>query len=645
MKYKRFVFGASIILLINACIYIKSKNTNVSNPTKNSNSSDTLISKPDVRSSRVSSAFELQSAFSQGEAIHSDSKNKPLILSKLQNLQNSNEELIIGDTFWKTDWENPSLHKKVVYLSTFKYNEVRDQSFEKIDFSSMSGFDFAPLIIYMKNAPTWDAASFVQHYLHIPEIKGVNHKNWLEGNLNYFFMPNSYEFNYTSNIPQFYKNFPEYTLPKNKLGVSSIKIYDDSKSKALSKGYNFLLSEYTPVSQRAKYDYDRWLYDLGCPPAFSTDQDKINQWLERVNENQLVSKFKSDFIKPNLNVGYLVMDWEALRDIGGPGLYKLQACFDYWKTLSNRPILAAWHKGGFTINRMRIEGTDEAYRLSRDLRFKGSYQEWKNKYAGDSPIYIDEFYAKNFDVFQIGGYLNNPTNYGYIHHLLIQYLMNKKFFPTKKSIITWWNRQELLDGFKPSNKYFKGANGKEYFSPIKPLVFPDAMHNAAVWSFAFCDGGDLWNEPYGLHDDINFLGSNEVFTKNGTKIEGSFKQPIMSQYTLQNYQNIDRWEGGKWSVSQNKDIVENDNPWSFESSSRDGFKFSNADITQPVVSMYNKTPLTAVKLSKDNKEALCLVYDAWNAPNKESLIIVKIKEKEYKIKVFGRYTSVVRIKL
>ena len=40
-----------------------------------------------------------------------------------------------------------------------------------------------------------------------------------------------------------------------------------------------------------------------------------------------------------------------------------------------------------------------------------------------------------------------------------------------------------------------------------------------------------------------------------------------------------------------------------------------------------------------------LVYDAWNNPLKQKIIQKVVEGKSFEVKIFGRYTSVIRLKL
>ncbi|MGR3809148.1 hypothetical protein [Jiulongibacter sp. NS-SX5] len=582
-----------------------------------------------------------QDANVRGEVSYTKEGLKPLSVLRFE----GSEELKVKDPLWNEQFLPGSNEKKVVFWATEHHNDVDQFQLEEASLEDMRGFDFAPLIIQMKRMPPWEAGTFVQHYLYVPE-GAKKRTSWTDGDLTYFFMPDSYQRDPSSHLPQYLETFPDYQLPSNKWGATSFFTANDLQSKALAKGYSYYGAFSAPPQKRIGYDYDEWLYKSGAPPAYSQTQEVVNDWLKKVDERTLLRNFKTYVIDRHANVGHLVLNWEALRFPYGPGTEKLHKALELWRKTYPQKTLSIWPHGLMGINRVNIEGNNYKYQLTKDLNFKGNLDQWYGQLSEGSPFYTNAFYKDNADINYIGGYLNYPTNYGYMHHLVMQHMMNKKFQPNKPSVLMWWHHQEYVGGFMMADKWFEGAKGEALVKKIKPMVFPSAMHNAAVWAFAFCDGGELWSEPYGRTDDKRYLGaSTEVFDAKGRKIATQFGSQMTGQYAIQNYQNIDRWEGGKWSVSQNKDIIEANTKWEFVSSAREGERFTEGDQRLPSFSLYDHTPLVAVKYAENKKEALVLVYDAWNHPLKKEMVRVRIGSQVKEIEVFGEYTSVVRVKL
>ncbi|AWV98829.1 hypothetical protein [Arcticibacterium luteifluviistationis] len=580
-----------------------------------------------------------QEAFVKGEQYF----DKGLKTASLLNLKvDGRENLLLTDTQWDDVWEDDMNNTKVVFWETEHFKEVRDNKLKDANVEAMRGFDFAPMVLQMKNVTPWNGGPFVQHFVHIP---GESRNHWKDGSLEYFFMPDDFPDDIANtHLPQFYKYFPDYSLPKNKIGMTSFMINDDENNAAGRKGYTYTNSFVAPASQRVYYDYDTWLYESGAPPAYSVSQEEVNAWLDKVDENLLYRNFEKHVLNKYQNVGHLVLNWEALRSPYGKSIYKLERCLNAFKAKYPNTTLSLWPHGLFFLNRVNIEGNNFKYELTDDIKFTGNLGEWDTQKNPESPFSINSFYLNNVDINYVGGYLNYPTNYGYVQHMLMQHMMNKKFQPNKKSILMWWHNQEYVGAFEKGKEWFTDSKGRTLSVDTKPMVFPSAMHNAAVWAFAFCDGGELWSEPYSRRDQNDYLGaSTEVYDTRGNKIATSFSPKFTGQYAIQNYRNIDRWEGGKWAVSANKDIIEAKTDWDFVPSARENGRFTAGDGVLPSYSLYDKSQLVAVKYSESGTEALLLVYDAWNEPLNQEKIKVKLNGKVVSVDVFGRYTSVVRV--
>jgi hypothetical protein len=566
-------------------------------------------------------------------------------LSQLQFLNDDNGRLKLRDIYWKETWQDGTATEKKVFWDPQHFVDLKDNHLEEVDVEDMRGFEFSPVILKMKRHLPWEGEEFTQHFIQIPVKPGQNRNHWREGNLEYFFLPDNFKNIGNTHLPQFYKEFPDYTLPTNKVGMTSLVLADDRQNATASKGYTYTGSFQKPELPRVEYDYDGWLYESGVPSPSSATQKDIDDWLASVSEDVLLSNFRKLMMDHHGWASHVVLDWEAVREPGGAGLYKLANAFQMNKKERPNQTISLWGKGAMEISRVQIEGNNYKRELTRDLIFNGSFADWHARHGNDSPFRLNGFTIDNADIMYVGGYLNMPVNYGYVHHFLMQHMMNKKFFPDKKSLLMWWNRIEYVGGYDLGNVWFQKEDNEWVYSVEKPMVFPSSMHNAAVWAFAFCDGGEMWNEPFPLTENKEYLGGKLIRNRQGIDISGVFGPDQNETYAVQNFRNVDRWEGGKWAVSQNKDIVEAKTDWFFVPTARKDKPFTQGSETLPSASLYDRTPLAAVKLSEDGKTALALIYDAWNDPLKQNEISLKIGDKTQKVKVFGRYTSVVRIKL
>lgn len=566
------------------------------------------------------------------------------VLSKIDT-STANGKLFLKDTQWNTNWENTNENRKTLFFSTESWQQqtIKDLN-QKIDVTDLKGYDLSPMITYMKNEKPWQGKSFVQHYF---RVAGRNKTVWQEKDKTYFLKPKELNFNPNSNLPQFYAHFPAYELPRNKTGATSFRIADVSNLSALQKGYTFIGDNRLEKSKQVIYDYDDWLYNSGCPRAYTVSGGEVAKWLERVNENELLKNFINHFYERYKDYGYVVMDFEALNaGFHGKGVYKIEKCLEYWKTNPHTAKLAIWTFPGFGISRVHIESNNETEKINETLNFKGDFSEWERQIGGKSIFSTNSILANYVDFFLIGGYLNYPTNYGYLHHFLIQQMVNKKYFYKQKSLLSWWHNQEYVGDFELGWTYFKTSKGQPLKKYIKPTVFPDAMYNAAVWAFAVGDGGDLWSEPYYRTDNPDLWGWGEnTFDMNDNKMPDRYGENS-SLFAEQNYQNIDWWESGKWAVSQNNAIIEANTTWNYTQSKRNSdLKWNKKSDSLPHSSLYQKTPLCAYKLSEDKKTALLLVYDAWANPLKSQKIEVIVENRTFSIDVVGKYSSVVKLTL
>ena len=568
----------------------------------------------------------------RGSVVYGQTQNLAQVGGKLQQVSNLKETtaLVYIDSLWNRHWENPNLSEKVIYWSTFRADDSRKWKLDKpVDLQEMAGFEFSPILTYMSHTEPWRGLGFQQHFLSLDGLE--TKKTWKEANSTYYFLPENYKRS-TNNLPGFPSTFPSYSLPKGKTSVFNFSLHDYDPNKILEQGHSYLFSYGLPEANRSFYDYDDWLYAVGCPRAYSTDNEGIIRWLDGVDADALLESFKKNFYERYKNFGYVVMNWEAIAWARAPSFWKLQRCFDYWYAQKPKALLGIWGHGAFTINRLQFEGDNFKYYFQKALQTKPDANVYRKGITVENPMALDDFYANNADILFVGGYINYPTNAGYIHHYLTQYLISKKYYPNKKVLLSWWHNFEYVGDFNLSPIYFKNANGELNYMEAKPMVFPEAMHNAAVWSHAVGDGADLWSEPYARMNDVRYLGNDTyVYDLKGNRVPTSFYPNSSSQHAIENYSNLDRWQGGKWAISVNKDIMESTTTWQWNLLPSDAY--------------YDKKPLIAYKLSEDAKEALVLVYDAWNNPLKQKIIPIVVEGKSFEVKIFGRYTSVIRLKL
>lgn len=642
MRILRFYPLLILFIFINySCIQPQS--STYQKPVTNSKAVEEISNKTEENHRVVTTEPKLinQKPFHTGEITLKPSGETQYIFSKLYT-QITNNQLFINDKQWPTHFEDDTKNRKVVFFSTQRGNEPF-QSFENLNFTDLKGYAFAPIITYLDKNEFWRGKKFVQPFFYIPADTTIS--IYQLDNQQYFIKPPQLTFHLTSHLPQYYKSFPNYELPKSKIGVNMFKTLDMNAEAVLARGNSLAPIASLPKEKQVIYDYDDWLYKSGCPKAYSVSNEEVSKWLENVNEQQLLQNFIEHFYNRYKDYGYVAMDFEAISGgFYGKGIYKIEKCLNYWKTHPHTAQLAICGYKGVGLSRIYIEGNNEARIIESALNFKGTIEQFLAIYK-ENPFQTNSVFEKYIDFHQVGNYLNYPVNYGYIHHFLIENELSKKYFPSKKNIVNFWHNQEYVGDFELGWTYFKLANGKPLKKYIKPVTFPDAMYNAAVWAFSLADGGEIWSEPYPRTNNIeNYGWGGNTYSMNDEQQPDKFG-PEFSIYAEQNFQNIDWWEAGKWAVSQNADIIEANTQWEFISSKRENENWTSEKTKLPHFSLYEKTPLVAIKFDKNKQNALVLVYDAWNNPLKKQTIEVMIQNKKYVLFQIGRYSSVVRIKL
>jgi hypothetical protein len=555
---------------------------------------------------------------------------------------------MVTDVQWDSvNFEDINLFKKVCFLGTETPQNVRTKILKNIDFESMRGFDFTAWVGYMKNNPIWEGGTFINQHFHIPAKTGQNRRSWNEGDVQYYFMPEEYVFD-DSNIPKFL-SFNDFSLPAGIVFFTQFKIKNVSQKTYLTKGCTHTSDLTAPLSQVATYDYDHWAYDLGCPEG-NSPAALVEAWLTNVNESALVSSFQNKFVNTFKNYAYAIMDYEA---IGSANVYtagKLQACFNAWVNSNPTAKLGAWAIKILGYSRVDIEGNNYPQQLTDDLNYTGTYQQFRSaRVPTPSPLKINaDLYFQYFDVFYIGNYHNFPTNYGFLEHGYMELLMVKKFAPTKQVLFTYWHNIEYVStDFPLSTIFFKKTDGTALKQGIKPVTFPHDMWNLGIWFFTEKNCGvDLWSEPYPRGASTDFYGDGKNTTRPfGEVMPDSYEQTTASIYASQNLKCVDWLFASAKRVSEHKDILESATEWQWTDFSSDGgVTWITGDNRLPSKGMYNKTAMCRIRYNTAGTEALVKIANCHQDATKQTNYIVKIGTKQYTIKLFGRYSSFVRIK-
>lgn len=483
--------------------------------------------------------------------------------------------------------------------------------------TGMLGYDFAPIEANQGNN-IYEYNKWSQSYI---SFKGRD--IWKDENKTYFVKPKGYKTDLSTNLMDFDIKFPDFTLPKNKIVVMQptpkreIGVYN-----YLKKGISFVKDRndnkgYVFVS-------DGWLIDLGCPYAYDdrpNAKEIFDKWCEEVDSDKLLESFINNVYYPNRYKGYVMMNWEHVGNRWNVRKDKIIRCLEYWATHEHTAKMALWTVSGIGIGRPKFQGLGVDFTPLLD--FQGSIEEFQQKY--NEYVSVDFSYAKYVEIGHIGGYMNYPIDYGIIHHYLTELMLHRKFNKNKQILSTFWFDQELINNFDLERVKVESKDGV-YFAQVKPKVFPSVAFNIGVWSIVG-DGVDVWSDPNYWTDDKRFWGwgANDI---NGKELPNKHDE-VGAKYPSQPMKAIDWVMSGVYSMSMNKDIIEAPSEWKF--------------ITLPTKSFYEKTAMIAYKIR--NNEALVLVLDGFGKVDGETKHRFVINNKEYEVSTFGRFTSVVRLKL
>ncbi len=615
---------------------------------------------------------------SVGDVVYNSAGGVSETRSKLS-INETTNQFIVNDLQWNSHFEDSSQNTKVVFWGTETETGVRTKQLVNNDLEDMRGFSLAAWVGYMKNNPIWEGRKFLNHSIHIPTRAGQNRRRWQEGDVEYFFMPEEYEFT-NSKIPN-YLTLNNFQLPSGVYFLNQFGIGNQNNLLALSKGATHIKQPGGPNSKRVQYDYDAWAYNAvatwnkvtrdangniisqetvtsGCPQAYSTTEENIQNWLSAVDATTLKNSFISAFMNVHKDNGMTVMDYEAIAHANpyagdyvdeGTTKNKLGECFKVWKQNATSK-LGIWGRAFLNLSRAEIEGTNYKASLTTDLKFNGTFQDWTNQRQNVSKLSLTpQIYLDNMDFFYIGGYMNFPTNFSLLEHGLIQLEMMKKFFPEKINLFSWWHNVEYVGNkFESGQLFFKKNDGTPLRQNIKPIVFPHDHWNVGIWFLTEKNSGvDLWSEPYYRINNPDFYGNgDDTFGMNGNALANSYtsNNGQTQVHCLQDLSGMDWLWGAAKRVAQNGDFIEANTSWQYLEYSKDnGQTWITGDALLPSQTMYDKNPIAKYKLNAAGNKALVKICNAHGDATKMAVFKVRIGNKQADIKCFGRYTSFVII--
>jgi hypothetical protein len=469
--------------------------------------------------------------------------------------------------------------------------------------NGVAGYDYNPLIYETGDKP-WEFGKFVQANFYTSGKRAVGP---------------DYSVDTSTRLYEFDVKFPEFKLPKGKMVAADFQT-ERSGDGMLQRGVTYAKNTTEPGS-RIYFLGDHWLHEVGCPQAYSVSAEAFQEWLRSTSADTILESFQRN-IKPYSNYGYIMLNWEAVMyDVPNDQRYKLVNCLKWYSEQNYQARLSAWMQAGFTTSRASFEGDFNYADYAGISSFSGTESEFRAKYKkfGGQPDY-----AQYLDVGLIGGYQNYVTEDGVIHHYLLEYLVNKKYYPDKLAIASIWHDLEainwqLMPMTPPGADY-------QYFN--KAAVLNQSMYNWGVWTVAVGDGYHSWSDP------IQWTDRMTDYPPGSTTFSGQPLQMVAGKmYARNNLKNIDWLQRGVWEVSQHADIIDAKSAWIFPVSVEDSYA--------------KKTPLIAYKLSRDGSAALVLALDMWGGEGSHKIDFPNspLGFKNRKIVVNGTFTTVQQIKL
>lgn len=508
---------------------------------------------------------------------------------------------------------NPRNYQKSRYLvEASDWDKVSDRS---DSIKNMQGFDFAPIEMNQKDN-IWTYGEWNQGYI---SIKGRD--IWQDGNKTYFVKPKGYNTDLSTTLMDFDLKFPDFTLPKNKTVVMQ------PTPKREIGVFNYLKKGVSAVKDRRDdkgyvFVSDAWLTDLGCPEAYTSSKEAMDKWCAEVDADALLNSFIDKVYYPCRWSNVVLLNWEHVGNRWNVRQDKILRCLEYWKTHEHTAKLGMYAVNGLSLGRPKFQGLNHDY--TELLTFNGSLEEFQRKFS--EHVSVDMTYAKYVEIAMIGGYVNYPIEEGVLHHYLFELLLHRKYNKEKTILANTWFDMEFINGFDIGRVKVESVDG-DYYAQVKPKIFPSVAFNWGVWSVALGDGIDVWSDPNYWGDDKRYWGwGSKDMNWNELPIK---HDEVLAKYPAQPMKSIDWIMSGVYSVSVNKDIIEYPSEWKF--------------VQLPTKAFHDKSVMIAYKV-KDG-EALVLAMNGFGEADAEVSHQFSINGKIYDIKTFGRFTSVVRMKL
>jgi hypothetical protein len=559
-------------------------------------------------------------------------------------------QVFLKDLNWATGFDTGATRH--AYITAEPAAAAAARSFNNLDVTDMEGFDIAPLILYQNQ-------KYSQSYIHIKANPNKNRRKLQLGNKTYYWMPPEHEF-VDSLLPNYYKTFPNITVPLGKISASQHRYTDDwPLNRSLEKGINYHPD--MPNDKKHVFDYDHWAHRAGMPGAYTKTTEELNSIFESLPEATLINNFINDVVSRHKNKGIVTLNMEVFVGMS-LDFQKLFNIIGTFKDANPTALLAFWAQGGGAVflNRIQLQSIANTDRITPDLKYTGTYDQWQIDRAEANltligrnwyicRLYPDIFYTNN-------GYQTGPDVYSYLHEAMIATVMNRKWFSGKKMLWTNFHLIEYQVDAKPVDffEYKSIARNEVVKLWAKPLVSPGELFSRELFALGFADGSDMWIGPWAICDDPWYYGLKNISRdQNNNEVPGDRFLDLSDNRGGatgpdggRSMQGLNWHRAAKWAIAQNADIINSNTIWEFlEISEDDGATWLTGDQLLLSETLFHKKPIAIFKKHSNGSVGCLLFKNQFQDPVKEVHYKVKIEGTIHDIFQIGDYASCVRIPL
>jgi hypothetical protein len=579
--------------------------------------------------------------------------DKEVSFTRSKLLVNTASGIKLSDIHYQTPFDTTADVTKELYFGVDdRAVAAARTTFSDIDLTDMAGFDLSPLIQYRR--PNNAIGKWAQHYIRIPEASGQSRRIFQDGTNTYYWMPTSYA-QTDSEYPDFYKSFPDFELPANKQASHSYMFEDDEASHAYTrKGMTY--SRHGAEHKQIRWDFEQWARNLGMPPAYSDNERAQRVW-NSLSLETVVNAFTAEVINVNKYKGLCILNWEVLESLNQDDP-KMFAMMDAWRASNPVAKLAFWAGGVGAIQsrKIRLESVNNTSGTTPDLKFTGNESQWLTArhqtnlsvFQGNWTIY------KQADIFFTDPFQQAADNFSLLHGMLMQFIMNKKFYPNKKVCIEFWDQIEPDVSELGNNlvQYKDESRNEVYKIVTKQKVDPATMFTMSLFAHCYMDGSDLFTDPYIKTTDRYYYGSGDrtynEFDQLYYPTERYKRYPNHGTpgfYLYGTYKNLDWYTAGKWCAAQNADIIEATTPWEYLDFSLDnGATWITGDAKLPSETLQARRPVAIFKPNSAGTTGLLLFCHMFKSPFTKETYKVRLSNGNIKtIHQYGKYASCVRM--